>query len=330
MTRHIRADKLARYRAGDLGTRESARVRAHLGGCARCTAAAEDLAAVSTFLASVPAPPMPDDVTARIEAALAAEAASRAASPAVPAARGPVPAAPGRDGATRRAAVRNPKIRSGGWLRSPVTLRVAAGAAVAVVVLGGGFAAIRLAGSPGTSGASGSSSAAQNSTSSGGGSAGSAAEGSRQAAPSAVMPAPRLTYHAAGESRPFTVLTSYADLGPGNLGREIGRLVTGSASRSAASASPAPSGKSSQPEAGTGAPGPIPGFAPAALEACVTRVADGGQVQLVTIGHYQGQRAAIIVVSPADGGPAQIWVVGTGCSATSSDVITQTALPGSG
>ena len=157
MTRHIRADKLAGYRAGDLGTRESARVRAHLDGCARCTAAADDLAAVSTFLASVPAPPMPDDITARIEAALAAEAASRAASPAVPAARGPVPVAPGRDGVTRRAAARNPKIWSGGWLRSPVTLRVAAGAAVAVVVLGGGFAAIRLAGSSGTAGTAGSS-----------------------------------------------------------------------------------------------------------------------------------------------------------------------------
>jgi hypothetical protein len=62
----------------------------------------------------------------------------------------------------------------------------------------------------------------------------------------------------------------------------------------------------------------------------VTRVADGGQVRLVAIGHYQGQRAAIIVVAPAGGGPARIWVVGTGCSARSSDVITQTALPGSG
>ena len=65
------------------------------------------------------------------------------------------------------------------------------------------------------------------------------------------------------------------------------------------------------------------GFAPAALEAASTRVADGGQVRLVTIGRYQGQRAAIIVVSPAGGGPARIWVVGAGCSATSSDVMTQ-------
>src|SRR5882762_5708205 len=112
MTRHIRAGKLASYRAGDLGTRESARVRAHLGGCARCTATADDLAAVSTFLASVPAPPMPDEVTTRIEAALAAEAASRAASPAIPAARSQAPRSPGH-GATRRAAGRSPQILSG-------------------------------------------------------------------------------------------------------------------------------------------------------------------------------------------------------------------------
>ena len=153
MTRHVRRREAGPVTGPGIWARaESARVRAHLAGCARCTAAADDLAAVSTFLASVPAPPMPERLTARIETALAAEAASRAASPAVPAARGPVPAAPGRDGVTRRAAARNPKIWSGGWLRSPVTLRVAAGAAVAAVVLGGGFAAIRLAGIAGTVG----------------------------------------------------------------------------------------------------------------------------------------------------------------------------------
>jgi hypothetical protein len=199
-----------------------------------------------------------------------------------------------------------------------VTLRVAAGAAVAAVVLGGGFAAIRLAGSTGTAGTSGSS-AAGNSTSAGSGASGAAAQGSREA-PAAARPAPTLTYHAGGQSRPFTVLTSSANLGPGNLGREIGLLVPGS------KGSPEPAST----RAATGQPGGTPGFAPAKLEACVTQVADGGQVRLVTIGRYQGQRAAIIVVSPAGGGPARIWVVGTGCSATSSDVITQMALPGSG
>jgi hypothetical protein len=199
-----------------------------------------------------------------------------------------------------------------------VTLRVAAGAAVAAVVLGGGFAAIRLAGSTGTSGASGSSAA--NSTSSGGGASGAGAQRSQAAAAPAAVPAPTLTYRAGGQPRPFTVLVSSDDLGPGNLGRKIGQLVPGSES------SPEPASTRARPRQ----PGGTPGFAPAALEACVTRVADGGQVQLVTIGRYQGQRAAIIVVSPAGGGPARIWVVGTGCSATSPDVITQMALPGSG
>jgi hypothetical protein len=89
-----------------------------------------------------------------------------------------------------------------------VTLRVAAGAAVAAVVLGGGFAAIRLAGSSGTSGSSASS--AGNSTSSGSGASGATAQGSREAAPAlapAPAPAPTLTYRAGGRPRPFTVLT---------------------------------------------------------------------------------------------------------------------------
>jgi hypothetical protein len=323
MTRHIRADKLARYRAGDLGTRESARVRAHLEGCARCTATADDLAAVSTILASVPAPPMPDDITARIEAALAAEAASRASSPAVPAARGPVPAAPGRDGVTRRAAVRKPKIWSGGWLRSPVTLRVAAGAAVAAVVLGGGFAAIRLAGSTGT-GTAGTSAPEGSGTAAGRGAAGAAAQSPNTVAP-AARPAPTLTYQAGGRSRPFTVLTSSADLGPGTLAREVGRLVLGGRTGAQQSTLASP-----RPSADRRAASGIPGFAPAALEGCVTRVADNGRVRLVQTGRYQGQQAAIIAVSPPGGGPIRIWVVGTGCSATSSDVITQMALPGAG
>lgn len=329
MTRHIRADKLASYQAGDLGTRESARVRAHLDGCARCAAAADDLAAVSTVLASVPAPPMPADVTARIEAALAAEAASRAASPAVPASRGPAPAASGGDTATGRAPARSIKRWPGGWLRSPVTLRVATGAAVAVVVLGGGFAAIRLAGSPGSSGPS------ATSGSTAGGAAAGASKSRNQAAP-ALAPAPSLSYSADGRAKPFTVVSSPGDLGPGNLVREVSGLLLGSESQPASSASPAPStapsGQRSAPgsRAAEGRISGIPGFAPATLEACVTRVADGGEVRLVETSRYQGRKALVIVVAPAGGGPSRIWVVGTGCSATASDVIAQKALPGAG
>jgi hypothetical protein len=202
-----------------------------------------------------------------------------------------------------------------------VTLRVAAGAAVAAVVLGGGFAAIRLAGSTGTAGTAGSS-AAGSSTSSGSGESGAAAQG--REAPSVAKPAPTLTYRAGGQSRPFTVLTSSADLGPGNLAREVGRLISGERTGAQQSTRPSPGPSAQRALSG------FSGFAPATLQACVTRVADGGHVRLVQIGRYQGQQAVIIAVSPAGGGPVRIWVVGTGCSATSSDVITQMALPGSG
>ena len=207
--------------------------------------------------------------------------------------------------------MRSPQTLSRSWLRSPVTLRIAAGAAAAVVILGGGFAAIRLAGSSGTSGSSATVEGSSSSASAGSGAAGAAAQSPNAAAPAAV-PAPTLTYQADGRPRPFTVLTSSADLGPGTLAREVGRLILGerTGSQQGTKASPRPGAARSTLRG-------IPGFAPAKLQACVTRVADGGRVRLVQIGRYQGQQAAIIAVSPASGGgPVRIWVVGTGCSAT--------------
>ena len=41
---------------------------------------------------------------------------------------------------------------------------------------------------------------------------------------------------------------------------------------------------------------------------------------LVDVARYQGAPATIIVTEAA-GGPEQIWVVGTGCSASRSDVL---------
>src|SRR6266581_9506263 len=88
MTRHIGAEALASYREGDLGSRKSARIRAHLAGCPRCTAIDHDLAGVTALLASAPAPAMPDQVTTRIQAALTAEAARMAGAAQVTGARG--------------------------------------------------------------------------------------------------------------------------------------------------------------------------------------------------------------------------------------------------
>src|SRR5262245_13740039 len=82
MTRHVDAETLARYRHEDLRRRRASRVRAHLAGCERCRALDEDLAGVTMLLADVQPPPIPEHLAARIQTALAAEAARRAVLPA--------------------------------------------------------------------------------------------------------------------------------------------------------------------------------------------------------------------------------------------------------
>src|SRR6516162_5199738 len=79
---HPDAEALARYQAGRVRGFRDRRLAAHVASCARCASVTDQLAAVSTVLASVPAPPMPDAVERQIAAALAAEAAARQASPA--------------------------------------------------------------------------------------------------------------------------------------------------------------------------------------------------------------------------------------------------------
>src|SRR5450755_258885 len=129
MTRHVGAAALARYREGDLRGRRTSRIRAHLAGCPRCTALDEDLAGVSAMLASAPVPAMPEQVTARISAALTAEAAAR---PALLGA-GQEAGQPGRPGHSRHASGRPGPGRR--WrlpeLLSPLAIRAGAVAAAA-------------------------------------------------------------------------------------------------------------------------------------------------------------------------------------------------------
>src|SRR5260370_3645973 len=79
MRRHIDAETLARFRQGDLSPRQNARIRAHLAGCERCRDLNEDLAGVTTLLAGAQPPPIPEHLAARIQTALATEAARRVA-----------------------------------------------------------------------------------------------------------------------------------------------------------------------------------------------------------------------------------------------------------
>jgi hypothetical protein len=64
---------------------------------------------------------------------------------------------------------------------------------------------------------------------------------------------------------------------------------------------------------------------PQGLTACVLHVTDGARLALVQSARYEGQPATVIVVSRPSGDTA--WVVGSGCSATSEDLLDKATLP---
>src|SRR6516162_4956746 len=157
MRPHVGAKTLARYRQDDLSSRRSSRIGAHLAGCARCRARSEDLAGVTTLLASVHPPPIPEHLEARIQAALATEAVARAARPGekAPADERPAAAAPAPAGTGPAANGRRPRREEPGFGRRPRLGRpvpaVALAAAAAVVVLAGGIYGLTRLGAGSTS-----------------------------------------------------------------------------------------------------------------------------------------------------------------------------------
>jgi hypothetical protein len=62
------------------------------------------------------------------------------------------------------------------------------------------------------------------------------------------------------------------------------------------------------------------------LQGCVNRIDAGEMVLLVEVARYRGRPATVIVTDVTVIGPAQIWVVGTGCSASRSDVLTHATM----
>lgn len=306
MTRHVGAEALARYREGDLSGRRSSRIRAHLAGCPRCTALDEDLAGVSAMLANAPVPAMPEQVTARISAALTAEAARPARLEA------------GQPGHSRHASGRPSPGRR--WrlpeLLSPLAVRAGAFAAAAAVLAGGVYGAVQLAGGPPATSAGSISSPA--------------ATGQRAAAGIG----PPLTYTRAGHPAQFTPVSTGRDFQPGLLKSQVrGLLVRAAGPNQPASRPQATTthlgAKRGLPAGGTvGAP-TFGGIAVGTLQGCVTRISAGRQVLLVDVDRYQGKPATIIVVAGGTGG-TRAWVVGPGCSRSASDVITQASLAGAG
>jgi hypothetical protein len=136
MNGHIDADGLAEYRIGLITGRRERLIGAHLATCAQCSAVADRLAEVSTLLAAVPQPAIPEAVASRLEAVLYQEQTVLASA--------------------------KPRFRSPGQrFRLPklVPLRVLAPVAALAVLAAGGFGLSQLGGSassgPAFSGAAG-------------------------------------------------------------------------------------------------------------------------------------------------------------------------------
>ena len=300
MRPHVSAETMARYRQGDLNERRTSHIGTHLAGCDRCSALSQDLGGVTALLASADPPPMPEDLTARITSAIAAESARRAAAPDA----GTAPAAR-HHRAPRRPRI-TPKVALGGL----------AAAAAVVLVAGGLYEVVGRSGSTASSASSGVPAAA-----------GPAARspGNQAMAPALPVAGPALQYQRGGRRDTITPITTSANFTPTGLGSQ----VTAEVKKYGAGFTKAGPNAQSSGQHGSASPAAVPGeqtgsFADiplASLRGCVNRIAAGSLVLLVDVAHYRGAPATIIVTEAAKTGPMQIWVVGTGCSASGSDVL---------
>jgi hypothetical protein len=317
VTRHVDAETLARYRQEDLSRRRGSRIRAHLAWCERCRALDGDLAGVTALLGDVQPPPMPEHLAARIQTALAAEAARRVALPAQAtstapggeapqASTGPAGAPDRRTSRHGRHGRRQPRAFR---LSSPVALRAMAATAAAVVLAGGGYEIAAHVGRSGQPAPAVSGPAA----------AGSAATNQHVAAPESgaarsASPAPQLHYEYAGRQGSVTAVASGTNFTPANLMIQ----VTNDLAHVGAAGTPPHALRSSASAAQQGAT--VGGIPVLTLEGCVNRVAAGHKVLLVDVARYEGQSATVIVTAASAGSPEQVWVVGMGCSRSSSNL----------
>jgi hypothetical protein len=316
MIGHPDADTLAACREGLLGRRRSARIRAHLARCSRCASIDHELAAVTTLLASAPAPRIPDELAARLDTVLAAESAARArgespAADGIPATSDGMPAtagatggaAGGGSGPAGQAGPRPGRPRSTRPARPwrVTALRAASVTAALLVIAGGGYGVSRLL--------QGGNSAGNSSVSGGSRSLPGVAPGAR---------VPRQGGNsAAGSSRAglmipsggVSLVRSGTDYRPGQLAAQAEEVLARWPARSG--------GQSTSP-------------VPTTLAGCVRLFAGVARPILVDEARYNGQPATIIINAPAAGHPGRVWVIVPSCSAAGRQLVRTAVLPASG
>jgi len=307
---HANAERLAAFREGLLSRRKAARVSAHLAACSRCAGLDAQLTEVSALLTRSTAPPMPDALTARIEAAIAAEAAARAAAAdGIVAAPATGTGARARDGATWSSGQRAGRGARppAGPRRSILALRVAAVTAAVVVVAGGGYGVAKLlSGSPG-SGTASSGAAAPNIS----------AKGAPQMSAGGLR-APATgsgaSGGAVGTAPTARVVSSGTNYQPGRLTSQVSAVLTRNGASAAEGAGPSPGNLRTSPRP----------------PACIPQVTGGKRPLLVDLAKYQGRLATVIVVPAGRSGTLRVLVIAGGCTATKSHILATTTLPAPG
>ena len=274
------------------------------------------LAEVTAYLVSVPAPVMPDAVAARISAALAAEAAARAAN-GTPAAGAIADSGRTLGAPTARARVR----RHGGGARGHHGFRsipikaVTSVMAGLIAIAGIGYGISRTSGSNSSSSAA-SGAASENTFAATAPEASSAASsaagaGSLGISPQFVVTASGTKYQAATLASQVRARLSHPPVASSPV-----------ASNGSPSSVPGPSGTSSVPAAGTSktAAAGVAHAPTTALRECVLHLTGGQPPRFVDRATYQGDPAYVIAT------PNHVWVVGLGCTTANEELITSVAL----
>lgn len=311
MIRHPSTEYLAEYAEGVLRRRRTTRISSHLGsGCTLCNGKIVQLRQVTSLLTrtSVAFGPMPDQVTSRVETALASESEARVTSVPVSgeAGRRDLPA---RGRQQRRRAWRIPIFNS------PLAGSLAAVGA-AVVIAGGGYEIASNLGSASPTSASSSTTHVPAHAAPGI----SPLSGGAAAAGVPVRYGPEVKFQHAGRQNSidsvqtdtnFTKATLIAEARAVLAAVRESNLKFSNQAMTSPYASPATSGIVSAGQ----------------LRACVSKVAAGQNVLLVDTARYDGSAAMIIIVGTPPGGPGVIYAAGQACSAANADILHKQDLP---
>jgi hypothetical protein len=317
--RHPSADQLAHLAAGGLRPRRAARIRAHIAQCGHCTQVSQKLSTIADILASASYPPMPQNLSARIDAAINRESQQRlAAMPATEPGRRDLPA---RRHLKDWNSWRLPSLPN--LPGSPARL---AAALAAVVIATAGSCLI--AENSGTGVTRPASSALANAVT----------------PAQHLSPGPYVTYGQPASLDTIRAVRSPTNFVARNLRSQaisvlnaaeaLGNLAAPPpASRhlqlTASAASPPSADRAVRGPAAAGPAAEDPAAedpSPGQLAGCVRRIAPGRIVLLVDIARYQGKPAEVIVTGATVAGEAEAWVVGPSCSWTIRDVLREAAL----